>query len=136
MQGFFKKTKQLEYPTKEKNFSNSLEPKIFFKRDYNFYKNKFFPVSHRYIWKIEDKFINSKDDNILYFYKHSFEREYENEKEFDCELITTQFIYFGKFIIHKNYIYFKTVKDLRYINSKEKENLFSKYMFSIMITKK
>ena len=46
--GFFIKTKHLEYPTKEKNFSNSLEPKIFFKRDYNFYKNEFFRISHSY----------------------------------------------------------------------------------------
>ena len=129
-EGFFERAKQLEYPTKEKNFSNSLEPKTFFKRDYNFYKNKFFSVSHSYIWKIKNKFIKSEDDNILYFYRHEFERDYKNEKEYDCELITTLSLYFGKFIIHKKYIYFKTVEDPRDKNPEEKNNLFSKYIFS------
>ena len=127
---FFERTKQLEYPTKEKNFSNSLEPKTFFKRDYNFYKNKFFPISHSYTWEIKDKFIESKDDNILYFYRHEFERDYKNEKVYDCELITTLFLYFGKFIVHKKYIYFKTVEDPRDKNPEERNNLFSKYIFS------
>ena len=46
------RTKQLEYPSTEKNFSNFLEPKTFLRRDYNFYMNDFFPVTHDYIKKI------------------------------------------------------------------------------------
>ena len=122
----------MEYPTKEKNFSNSLEPKIFSKRDYNFYKNEFFRISHSYIWRNKDRFINSKYDNILYFYKHSLERDYKNEKEFDCELISTQFIYFGKFIIHKKYIYFKTVEDPRYKNEQKKKKIYFLNIFFLL----
>ena len=121
------RTKQLEYPTIEKNFSNFLEPKTFLRRDYNFYKNDFFPVSHKYIPK---NLINERDDNKLYFFKHSIERE-KKEESFDCELITNQLLYFGKFYIHKEYIYFKTEIDPRDKNPKGKQNILSKYIISI-----
>ena len=122
------RTKQLDYPSIEKNFSNFLEPKTFLRRDYNFYKNDFFPVSHKYI---PNKLINERDDNKLYFFKHSIKRDLENEKQFDCELITNQLLYFGKFNIHKEYIYFETEKDPRDNNDKIKRNICSNYLFSI-----
>jgi hypothetical protein len=122
------RTKQLEYPSTEKNFSNFLEPKTFLRRDYNFYKNDFFPVTHEYIKK---NLINERDDNKLFFYKHSFQRDLNNEKDFDCELITNQLLYFGKFIMHKKYIYFKSEDDPRDKNPKGKENIYSKLIFSV-----
>ena len=126
--GFELRTKQLEYPSKEKNFSNSLEPKSFLRRDYNFYKNDFFPVSHGYINK---ELICDRDDNKLFFYRHKFERDIKNEKkEFKCELITNQFLYFGKFRLHKDYIFFESENDPRDKNPKEKENIYSFYIFS------
>ena len=122
------RTKQLEYPTKEKNFSNSLEPKSFLRRDYRFYNNKFFAISYEYIKK---DFLCDKNDNKLFFYNHEFIRDIQNEKIFECELITNQYLYFGNFIVHNKYIYFKTVKNPKDDkDSKEKENLFSKYIFS------
>ena len=124
------RTKQLEYPSTEKNFSNSLEPKFFLRRDYNFYKNDFFPISHEYI---NNKLINDRDDNKLFFYRHEFKRDInnENKKEFKCELITNQFLYFGKFVLHKDYIYFKSEQDPREKNPKERVNIYSNYIFSL-----
>ena len=121
------RTKQLEYPSKEKNFSNFLEPKSFLRRDYNFYKNDFFPVSHKYI---PQYLINERDDNKLFFYEHSFERDLIYEEIFDCELITNQLLYFGKFNIHKDYIYFKSEIDPRDKNPKINQDILSKYIFS------
>ena len=126
--GLNMKTKQLEFPSREKNFSNFLEPKTFLRRDYNFYNNDFFPVSHNYIKK---DLINERDDNKLFFYKHSFERDLKNEKNSECELITNQLLYFGKLWMHKQYIYFKSEKDRRDMNPKEKKNIYSNYIFSI-----
>jgi len=127
-EGFDIRTKQIEYPTMEKNFSNSLEPKTFLRRDYKFYNNKFFPVSHEYILP---KLISDRDDNKLFFYNHNFERDITNEKEFKCELITNRLLYFGNICFHKDYIYFKTENDKRDDkNSKEKENIYSNYIFS------
>ena len=122
------RTKQLEYPTIEKNFSNSLEPKSFLRRDYQFYNKIYFSVSHEFIKR---DLIKDRDNEKLFFYRHFFERDIKNEKEFECELITNRFLYFGKFLIHKDYIYFKTAEDPRDKNPKIKNNIFSKYIFSI-----
>ena len=126
--GLDMRTKQLEYPTKEKNFSNSLEPKSFLRRDYNFYEDVFLPISHEYI-ENRDKLINKRDNNKLFFYKHVHKRDIkgENKEDIKCELITTQYLYFGRIILHKDYIYFKTEKDPR---DKEKRGLYSEYIFS------
>ena len=129
-QGLDIRTKQLEYPTIEKNFSNSLEPKTFLRRDYQFYDKVYFSISHEFI---KSELIKDRDNEKLFFYRHFFERDIKNEKEFECELITNRFLYFGKFLIHKDYIYFKTDEDPRDKKDKNKErnNIFSKYIFSI-----
>ena len=86
------RTKQLDYPSKEKNFSNFLEPKSFLRRDFRFYKNDFFPVSHLYI---KPDLINDRDDDKLFFYRHDFHIINEVKQNiFECELITNQFFYF------------------------------------------
>ena len=41
--------KQLNYPSKIKNFSNIYEPKLFFKKYNEFYHKKYFPISHDYM---------------------------------------------------------------------------------------
>ena len=84
------RTKQLDFPSREKNFSNFLEPKSFLKRDYKFYKNDFFHISHEYI---KDKLIKDRDDDKLFFYKHDLNYN-DKEKIYDSELITNQFLYF------------------------------------------
>ena len=109
-------TKQTNYPIIQKNFSNSLEPKIFMRRDFRFYDEKFLNVSHSYI-----KFdaLIKKFENI-YLYPHKFIIKEENEplKFLDCELVTAQYITFGKMYFLESYIFFESEKeDPRYNNS-------------------
>ena len=109
----FIRTKQLNYPIKLKNFSNSLEPKTFFRRDYNFYREEFFNISHNYLKK---NIFKKNDIQKLYFYHHEY---YSNasfnkkEKSFYCELVTNQYLYFGKMHIDKKYLFFASEKDPR-----------------------
>ena len=105
-----KETKQMPYPVKQKNFSNFLEPKIFLKRDFNFYDPTFFGLSHSYIPK---EVLEQKKENII-FYPHR--HRYINEKEgkfLYCELVTTQNLYFGKMTFLNDYIVFETKEDPR-----------------------
>ena len=103
-------SKQMNYPTKQKNFSNSIEPRIFLKRDYNFYDKEFFPISHKYI---KSEIVEKNEENI-YFYPHEYkvnDIEQLNDKNINCELVTRQHIYFGKIYFTYDYIFFETEKD-------------------------
>jgi hypothetical protein len=98
-----KETKQMAYPVKQKNYSNFLEPKIFLKRDFNFYDPKFFELSHSYISK---EVLEQKKENIIFYpHKYRYVRE-KDEKSLFCELVTTQYLYFGKMTFLKDYIVF------------------------------
>ena len=124
------KTKQLNYPVKQKNFSNSIEPKTFLRRDYNFYRKDFFSVSHEYL---KENLIKDSDKTNLFFYPHNYYSEEifnKIDKSFDCELITTQFIYFGKIYIGNDFICFETKEDPREKNKKFDIEIYSKYAFS------
>ena len=123
------RSKQLNYPIRQKNFSNSLEPKTFLRRDYNFYNEKFIEVSHKYI---NIDLIKKKDIKNLYFYPHDYySYNVFNNKEltFYCEIVTTQFVIFGKMYIGNDFICFESDKDPR-----EKETIdlqtYFKYLFS------
>jgi hypothetical protein len=54
--------KQLNYPSKVKNFSNILEPKLFLKKDYHIYDQNYFLISHDYLYKIPPRY--KFDDEI------------------------------------------------------------------------
>ena len=119
------RSKQLNYPVRQKNFSNSLEPKTFICKDNKFYKKEFFSVSHKYI---NPTLIKETDINALYFYPHEYLRNNnKKESQFDCELVTNQFLYSGKMYIDEEFIFFTTEKAQR-----EKGNLEDnyKYIFS------
>ena len=124
------KTKQLNYPTKQKNFSNFIEPKTFLRRDYNFYTKDFFEISHKYLKK---NIIKESDKTNLFFYPHNY---YSNnifktkDFSFDCELITTQFLYFGKIYFGNDFICFESMEDPRDINKEFELDIFMKYVFS------
>ena len=105
-----RETKQINYPIRQKNFSNFLEPMIFLQRDFNFYDKHFFPVSHPYIKKdILDLFI---ENIFLYPHKYKFPKE-EINKSLYCELVTRQYIYFGKMYFSKLFIIFESEEDPR-----------------------
>ena len=105
-----KESKQINYPTKQKNFSNFLEPRIFLKRDYNFGDKTFFPISYEYLPKC---FFN-KILEEMFLYKHKFKFKKEKSKmSFFCELVTNSDIYFGKMFFFEKYIIFETEEDPR-----------------------
>ena len=54
--------KQLNYPSKMKNFSNIFEPKLFLKKDCHIYNKKYFPISHDYLYKIPPYY---EDDDLI-----------------------------------------------------------------------
>ena len=123
-----KETKQMAYPVKQKNYSNFLEPKIFLKRDFNFYDPKFFDLSHSYIPKevLEQK----KEDIIFYPHKYRYAKE-KDEKSLFCELVTTQNLYFGKMTFLKDYIVFETKVDPRDDSKNNYDlNIFLRYGIS------
>ena len=126
-----KESKQMNYPTKQKNYSNFLEPMMFLRRDYNYYNKIFFPVSHNYI---NNKIIESNYETI-YFYPHKYRHTTEKEnKKLYCELVTRQYIFFGKMFFFDNYILFESCEDPRdTINNNDSYNeyeVFLKYSIS------
>ena len=103
-------SKQLNYPTKLKNFSNFLDPRIFIRRDFNFYDKRFLPISYEYI---KPNVLEKNEENI-YFYPHEYklkDSKILNDSTINCELVTNQYIYFGKIYFSYDYILFETEKE-------------------------
>ena len=143
--------KQLDYPSKMKNFSNIFEPKLFLKKDCNIFVKKYFPISHDYlfnkppIYEKEDENLEAKTKALLKenvseikFYDHRFNIDdilEEKDRYFDCELVNQQFTYFGFLIFDDAYLYFGT-KYENPLNLRDKKtekidiNYISKYSFS------
>ena len=120
-------TKQLTYPTKQKNFSNFLEPKLFLTRDFNFYDDEFFPISQKYVKR---KVLDANIENI-FLYRHEYKFNKENLKMLTCELVTNQFLYFGKMYFLENYILFESSEDPRdNSNNADKYDIFAKFALS------
>ena len=121
-------TKQLNYPSAQKNFSNSFEPKIFYKRDSKFYDKFYLDISHRYL----NNNITLKKSETINFYPHAYKFD-ENDKNnifLFCELVTLNYISFGKIYFFENYIIFKSEEDPRE-NTTMDLDLFMKYGISM-----
>ena len=142
--------KQLNYPSKLKNFSNIMEPKLFLKKNFHIYDTPYFKISHDFLIKdpplyevINKKKVEKLDSLIKYnksdinFYPHRFnvnEIFEEKDRYFDCELITMQYTYYGYLILGNNYLYYGT-KEEEPVNLREKVdeidiNIINKYSFS------
>ena len=105
-----KELKQINYPSKQKNFANSLEPQMFLRRDYNFYDKIFFPITHRFI---NLNILKEKEEQI-YFYPHEYkikDIKNLNDKIVYCDLVTKKYIYFGKMHFTFDFILFESEKD-------------------------
>ena len=145
--------KQLNYPTKLKNYSNIYQPKLFLKKDYNIFNKNYFYITHDFLINkppYYEELDNDKKENIksliksnqsdINFYEHRFNINDildKKDRYFDCELITQQYTYFGYIIIGDNYFYYGTKYeepiDLKDKNVEEIDiNYFSKYGFSKM----
>ena len=124
-------SKQMNYPTKQKNFSNFLEPKLFLRRDFNFYNKEFFSISHEYI---KNHLIKENDKINLVFYPHHYysQKMFQNNNNlFECEIITTQNLYLGRVSLQKIFICFETREEEERKNKKFDIDYYSKYAFSI-----
>ena len=123
-----KETKQLNYPSIQKNFSNSFEPKLFFKKDSNFYDKFYLEKSHKYL-NINKVFENLQN---IEFYPHlfKFDEKIEKNKFLFCELVNTRYISFGKIFFFDDYLIFKTEKEDPRDTSKDLD-IFIKYGISI-----
>jgi len=141
--------KQLNYPSKIKNFSDTIGPKLFLRKNFNLYNTQYFPISHDFLTKsspdFEDEDENKKaklkkllESNVsdINFYEHRFNINdilELKDRYFDCELINEQFTYFGYMILGDNYLYFGT-KNEEPIKLKDKKldidfNYFSRFCF-------
>ena len=129
-QSLFIRTKQLNYPSKQKNFSNSIEPRTFLRKDFNFYRNDYFSVSHDYL---KANLIKDDEKANLYFFPHNYyidEIDNDNNNLFECDLIATQFLYFGEIKIGQNVICFKAKDDPREKGNYNPKKFDNKYIFS------
>ena len=124
--GIVRETKQLDYPSRQKNYSNFLEPRIFLRRDFNFIDEIYFPISFNYVPKT---FLKEKFEEMV-LYKHQY--KYKNDKlvlDLDCELVTNQHIIFGKMYFFNKFIVFEDKEDPR-TNMENNIDLFMKYSIS------
>ena len=100
-------TKKLNFPSIIKNFRNNFEPPLFIKKFNNYIVDPYFPISHSYI---ENKVLNKKltMEKSIKLYPKEFITS-DNDKEFECELIKNEDIYYGKLYYNdsKNYLLFK-----------------------------
>ena len=131
LKGLVKESKQIDYPSKQKNYSNFLEPRIFLKRDFNFYDEKFFPISHQYL----PNNIKNKQLEELFFYKNKLVFNKNNSKiKVVCELVTNQYIYFGYLYFYEKYMIFETDEDPRNNPDRKMDiNIFINYSISTKI---
>ena len=110
--GIEKSTKLLDYPSKMKNFNNGLEPCLFLKPFSFFFKNKIFPITHKYFCEYMEKNKIHQYEPIILFKKILPEIYLEDKFDKKCELIKINHIYYGHIIGSKkaNYIIFEQQK--------------------------
>ena len=120
-----KSTKQLNYPSKIKNFSNTIEPPLFFTYNKHFFNGKYFDVSHQYI----NKRSNINENRIPFQQRHfPINNNNIHRYEYKCELITTEYSLYGVITLCKDFIVFQSnINDPR-LHKNPEERL--KYVFS------
>ena len=104
LQYLFKSTynsKQLDYPTKLRNFSDSEAPPMFLKLNHNFYSSEYFPISHSYAVPI----VNKKMIKHIPFVQRSLDVDKTNY--FNCELINVETSIYGGVKITDEFILFE-----------------------------
>ena len=118
-----KDSKQMNYPIKQKNYCNSVEPKIFMKRDYNFYDERILEISHSYL----NFDILKQNIKNIYFYPHINKKK--DTKFLECELVTAEYVIFGKIYFFENFTYFESEQDPR-----DKQNIQSDSLVKYLIS--
>ena len=98
-------TKQLDFPSKLKNFSNNLDPPLFIKQYNDYFNGPIFPITHSYIQKENKKIIENYKSIKLFPKKLSIIKS-EDENIFECELIKHDNYFYGNIIIKSDYMIF------------------------------
>ena len=141
-------SKQLNFPSKIKSFTNSLEPSLFLKENKTFFISKIFTVTHKYFYNymgehnilnepiillrkpINISPINSKNDE-----KENDIKEEKQNKVFDCELIKLDKVYYGEInilnSINGEFLLFKEKRFLLYENEENFLEEFGKNFLSL-----
>ena len=119
--------KQLDYPSKIKNYTNNLESPLFVKQCSDYFNNPIFPISHSYIKDHNKKIINNYK-TIKLLPKEFPIYEKDRQTIFECELIKIDYYYYGNIIVKDSpdCLLFQEEE----INLEKYENEF-KYMFLI-----
>ena len=125
LQYLFKSTynsKQLDYPTKLRNFSDSEAPPMFLKLNHNFYSSEYFPISHSYAVSI----LNKKIIKHIPFVQRSLDVDKTNY--FSCELINVESSIYGGVKITDEFILFEDAPN----DPRQKDDFDTKlkYVFS------
>ena len=122
-------TKQLNYPSKLRNYSNTYEPNYFLKQDKHFYEgNPYFNVSYSYYknkWNIN----NEKKINIIKPHYTTYHLDIPENNIFHCELITNSKNIFGHIILTTHYLLFEHLSVDPRKDSKD-INIQLEYIFS------
>ena len=113
-------TKLINYPSKIKNFSNSIEPPLFIKYNKHFFSNHYLSKSHSYIIK------SSIQERLIPFYKRI-----PNTKAplaYQCEVIYLDVSIYGNIHLFKSYMLFQSSNNDPRITDDPQIKL--KYIFS------
>ena len=122
-------TKQLPFPSKLRNYSNTYEPNYFLKQDTHFYEgNPYFNVSHSY-YKNKWNITNEKKITILKPHHTPSHYDIPENNIFHCELITNSKNIFGHIILTPNYFLFEHLNVDPRKDSKD-INIQLEYIFS------
>ena len=93
----------LTYPSKIKNFSNTLQPPPFLKQANTFFDSTYFNISHSYITNEQ----TLPQQQFIPFQKHLLSQyEYQREHTFECELLNLEYCSYGSLRVYSNYIEF------------------------------
>ena len=101
-------TKQLNYPSKLRNYSNTTDPPIFLKHDKHFYlNNPYFSLSYIYY---DNKWTPSNINHIT-IVKQRIHPLSTIITTYPCELITTEKNIYGHIILTNNFLLFEHLHD-------------------------
>ena len=98
-----KASKQLNFPSKIKNFSNTTEPPLFLKYDKHFFNNKYFPISHSYVKKPRSLL---HEHTIPFITTINTNNDEPPKYTFNCELINLDKSIYGNIHLYKHYLIF------------------------------
>ena len=91
----------LTYPSKIKNFSNTLQPPPFLKQANSFFDSTYFNVSHSYITNSQ----TLPQQRSIPFQKHLLS-QCEHEHSFECELLNLEYCSCGSLRVCSDYLEF------------------------------